>query len=117
MAVFSVLPETLDLIFVSGDELSVELDFGTDLTGYTFATSIVEVLQVSGGAVIDSEEAPVNFTITEIDIEEGRINLSLQESQTTSLELNKTYRWWFRWVAPGIITRTVLSGSVTPRTP
>jgi hypothetical protein len=117
MTTFAVLPQTLDLIFIRGDELSVEIDFDTDLTGYALQTQIIEVLQVSGGNVTNSTPASVNFAITVIDLSEGRFNLSLQESETEQLTPGVAYRWWLRWIAPGIVTRTVLSGSVASRTP
>jgi hypothetical protein len=113
---FTQLPDSLDFVFVQGDELNVLLDFDQDLTGYTFETRIIKVLEVRGGDVTSFEDV-MSFTQTPIDLSVGQINLSLNETQTGSLELGTAYRWFFRWVAPGIITRTVLSGTVLARSP
>jgi len=116
MTTYSVLPDTLNLVFVQGDELSVLLDFDIDLTGYTFEAKIIKVLVLEGGNVLQYEDE-VSFTQTPVDLSEGTINLSLQENQTAALDLNVPYRWFMRWVAPGTITRTVLSGTVSVVSP
>ena len=112
MATYSVLPDTLDLQFVSGDELSVLLDFSDDLTGYTFATGIYQVAEVVNGAVVSTTAFQRNFTITPIDLASGSLNLSLNETDTAAFDPSVTYRWYLRWVAPGVITRTVVSGTI-----
>lgn len=117
MATFSQLPETLDIVLVQGDELSVLLDFDFDLTGYGLQTGIIQVLQTTGGNVVLSEPSGVNFSLIEISLASGEVNLSLQESETAQLSPGESYRWFLRWIAPGIITRTVLSGTITTRTP
>jgi hypothetical protein len=117
MATFSVLPETLDILIVQGDELSVSLDFGFDLTGYSLQTDIIRVLQTTGGNVVASEPSGVNFFLTVVNLENGEVNLSLQESETSQLSPGESYRWLLRWVAPGVVTRTVLSGTIATRTP
>ena len=116
MATYSVLPDTLDIVFIQGDELSIELDFDQDLTGYTFEHKIVQVTAVSGGNVT-AWTYVYTFTRTDIDLSQGRMNLSLQETQTQALTLGLAYRWWFRWKAPGDIRRTVLSGSLSVQSP
>ena len=116
MATYAVLPDALDIVFVQGDELSVLLDFDQDLTGYTFETKIILVLNTSGGNVTEFQDA-VSFTQTPVDLSSGQINLSLTETQTSALQLGAPYRWFMRWVAPGLVTRTVLSGSVAVVSP
>jgi hypothetical protein len=116
LSTYSVLPDTLNIVFVQGDELSVLLDFDQDLTGYTFETQIILVLNVSGGNVTEFEPV-VSFTQTPVDLASGQINLSLTETQTSALQLGAPYRWFMRWVAPGLVTRTVLSGSVAVVSP
>ena len=116
MATYSVLPDTLDIVFIQGDELSIELDFDQGLTGYTFQHKIVEITSVSNGGVASYADK-LTFTRTDLDLSQGRMNLSLQESQTDTLSLTGSYRWWFRWYAPGTITRTVLSGTVSVKSP
>lgn len=111
MADYAVLPSNLNLIFVRGDEFGILLDFSVDLTGYQFQTVVFEVASVIDGQVV-AGPATVNFTLTEVDLAAGQINLSLQENQTQAFDLTKTYRWYLRWVAPGVVTRTVLSGAI-----
>jgi hypothetical protein len=55
----------------------------------------------------------MSFTQTPVDLSSGKLNLSLQENQTAAFDLTKSYRWYLRWVAPGIVTRTVLSGIIS----
>lgn len=121
MAQFTQLPAELGVTFVSGDEVNISLDFSSDLTGYTFQN----VIYVSGniaagggsGFVNTIGEAAASFTITETNLSEGRLGLGLTETQTSLLTPANSYRWYLRWVSPGGVTRTVLSGPVTPLAP
>lgn len=121
MAEWVQLPDTLDIVFVQGDELKILLDFDQSLTGYTFETKIIEVLNVENGNVTEFAEAPSpNLTQTVVNLSLGTINLSLNEQQTQALQLGGNYRWFMRWLSPssaGSVTRTVLSGTVTVRSP
>lgn len=117
MATYSVQPDTLDLFFVSGDELSVLLDFDQSLTGYQFETGIYEIAQITNGAVVATTAFSRNFTITPIDLSLGKLNLSLNETDTSAFNPAVTYRWYLRWVAPGVVTRTVVSGAINVRLP
>lgn len=117
MATYAVLPDTLDLQFVSGDELSVLLEFGLDLTGYQFQAGIYEIAQIVNGAVVATTPFSRNFTITPIDLAEGTLNLSLNETDTESFSPAVTYRWFLRWVAPGVVTRTAIAGDINVRLP
>jgi hypothetical protein len=45
------------------------------------------------------------------------MTVALSETQTNLLSPSSTYRWYLRWVAPGQITRTIISGSVTAVAP
>lgn len=111
MSEYAIVPSTLNIRFVRGDEFGMLLDFDQSLTGYTFVTDVYEVASVSGG-VITRGPSLSPFTITNVDLSAGKINLSLTETQTQSFNLAKSYRWYLRWVAPGAVTRTVLSGSI-----
>lgn len=116
MAEWSQIPEELNLTFVQGDEVKILLDFDQNLTGYTLETKIIEVLEVSGGDVTDFQNGPA-FVQEVVSLANGQINLSLQESVTSSLSLVGNYRWFMRWTSPGLVTRTVLSGSISVRSP
>ena len=112
MSDYSILPSNLNVTFVRGDEFGMLLDFDINLTGYTLSAPIYEVGSVRGG-VVTSAGNFLNFTITNVDLAAGKVNLSLQETQTQSFVSGSSYRWYFRWVAPGLVTRTVLSGTVS----
>lgn len=116
MATYSVLPDTLDIEFIIGDEVSLLLDFDQDLTGYTFQAPIFEATLIRNGAV-EEFQAITNFTQTIVSLADGKVNLSLTENQTNLLAANSVYRWYFRWLSPDIVTRTVISGSILPRNP
>jgi len=111
MSDYAIVPSTLNIRFVRGDEFGMLLDFDQSLVGYTFVTDVYEVASVSAG-VITRGPSLLAFTITNVDLSAGKINLSLTETQTQSFNLAKSYRWYLRWVAPGAVTRTVLSGSI-----
>jgi hypothetical protein len=112
MADYAIVPSTLNIQFVRGDEFGMLLDFDQNLTGYTFVTDVYEIASVSGG-VVSGGPSFMPFTITNVDLAAGKINLSLTETQTQSFNLAKSYRWYLRWIAPGVVTRTVLSGSIS----
>jgi len=110
---YSILPSNLNLSFVRGDEFGMLLDFDVDLSGgYAFTAPVYEVSRVSNGSVT-AGTTPLSFTTTAVSLASGQINLSLQENQTTALDPAKSYRWYLRWVSPTLVTRTVLSGSIT----
>lgn len=112
MADYAVLPQPLNVSFVRGDEFGMLIDASIDLTGYTFSAPIYKASSVVNGVPVGTVVVD-NFTITNVDLATGQINLSLQESQTLALNPTDRLRWYLRWVAPGVVTRTVLSGVVT----
>lgn len=117
MATYSAMPETLDLEFVQGDELTVELDIATNLTGYTFTAKVIKVLTLSANNKVLTYEDVFSFTQVPVNLAVGRLNLNLNETQTGSLDLSYNYRWYLRQVSPGGVTRTIRSGSAFPRNP
>jgi hypothetical protein len=42
---------------------------------------------------------------------------TLTETQTALLDANGNYRWFLRWVSPGGVTRTIVSGQIDVRLP
>ena len=113
MADYALLPQNLNLSFIRGDEFWFTVDADIDLTGYTVSSSIYKVTSVANGVITGTQEV-AQFTITPINLSTGQINLSLQETQTAALTTTEKLRWYFRWVGPGVVTRTVLSGNLTP---
>jgi hypothetical protein len=121
---YEILPGELDLAFIKGDEFGMVLAVeSTDLTGYTYDTKIYSMATVSvgGGLGAGVESAAgatvVAFTVTPVAITAGQINLSLTEVQTGSLTAGAEYRWWFKTITPGLVTRTILAGDVSVRVP
>lgn len=112
MADYALLPQNLNLSFIRGDEFWLTVDADISLVGYSFSSSIYKVTSITNGVVTGTQEV-AQFTITPIDLATGRINLSLQENQTSALNTDDRLRWYLRWVGPGVVTRTVLSGSLT----
>lgn len=117
MATYSVLPDALDLQMVRGDEFGLLLDFDSNLTNYQFeATVYLPGVPPSGGGVsppsVPTATKVTEFTVTNVDLSLGKINLSLTEIQTNMLTAGAVYRWYLRWTAPGVITRTVISGLI-----
>jgi hypothetical protein len=127
MATFSQLPTTLDLTFIWGDQVDVVMDFDIDLTGYTFSAGIYDAAAaaataggggIAAGSHTSYDEAVVeSFTVTNTALSVGQIALGLTETQTSNLTVGGNYRWFLRWVAPGAVTRTVISGSVQVSNP
>jgi len=122
MATFTQLPGTLDITFVQGDEVAIALDFDRDLTGFQVTAPIyVTAVFASGGGGSSFVETvgstATNFAISYTNRAAGQILLGLSETQTNQLSPGIAYRWYMRWVDPGFVTRTVLSGTVTVANP
>jgi len=118
MPTFTQLPAELNIVFVQSDEVEIPLDFDIDLTGYTFSHPIYVVSEIAsvpggGGAVNTPGATATNFALSVVDLATGRLNIGLTELQTAALLPSISYRWYFRWVSPSFVTRTVLSGTVT----
>lgn len=111
MADYALLPQNLNLQFIRGDEFWFTVDADINLTGYSFSSSIYKVTNVTNGIVTGTQEV-AQFTITPISLANGTLTLSLQENQTAALSTTDRLRWYFRWVGPGVVTRTVLSGNL-----
>lgn len=120
---FTQLPGTLDIEFVVGDEVGgPSIDFDRDLTGYTFEAPIyvTQIFATGVGGTGSSEgvgETVTNWAINVVSAADGTLALGLTEAQTSLLSPGTLYRWYLRWVDPSGYTRTVLSGTVTARSP
>jgi hypothetical protein len=122
MAVFTQLPGGLDITFVQGDEVAIALDFDRDLTGFTMTAPVyVTAVFASGGGGSSFVETvgaiATNFVISNTNLAQGQILIGLSENQTNLLSPGIAYRWYMRWVDTGLVTRTVLSGTVTVANP
>lgn len=126
MPTFSQLPGNLDITFVggsgSGDEVQIALDFDRDLTNYSITAPIYvnAVYATAGGgqgAVSTVGATATSFVVTPTDLSQGQLTISLSETQTGALWPGVACRWYMRWVSPSLVTRTVLSGTLTVTNP
>lgn len=114
---FTQLPGTLDITFVQGDEVAIAFDFDRDLTGYTI-TNFIYVSQVfstggAAGVVTTVGETAATFSVSNTNLAAGQITIGLNETQTALLSPGILYRWYMRWIDTGMVTRTVISGTLT----
>ena len=121
---YEILPAELDLAFIKGDEFGMVLAVdSTDLTGYSYDTKIYSMATIEVGGGLGAGVASVAgatvvaFTVTLVNITAGQVNLSLTETQTSTLTAGAEYRWWFKTITPGNVTRTILAGDVSVRVP
>ena len=113
MADYSQLPGALNLWFVRGDEMPISATFNVDLTGYTLSAAIFNESTQSSVA------APTitMTTATSNSVTTSTVAFNWTEQQTAALATTTRYRWYFRWVSPANVTRTVLAGQVRPYNP
>jgi hypothetical protein len=113
MAVFQLLPGTLDVYCTVGDEVPLALDFGRNISTYTLSSAVYvysQTVPTSGGAAVPQAGATMfTPTLTVVDATAGKILVGVSEAQTAMLSPLGSYRWYVRWVVGGV-TRTVVSG-------
>lgn len=106
---------------MSGDECNVAVNLQRNVTGYTFTSFIYQTTTIGtgggAGGINSIGQTVVAPTIGITDATTGSMVIGLSEAQTSLLSPTQPYRWYLRWVAPGEITRTILSGSVTAVAP
>jgi hypothetical protein len=122
MPTFQQLPGDLTVTFVVGDELNFTLGLGTSVTGYTFNAGVYVVstngfVGGGGGTVNAVGATAMTPTITVVNASAGTLTWGASEEQTASLSPAIKYRHFVRWVAPGGITRTIVSGDFIPKAP
>jgi hypothetical protein len=121
LSTFSQLPGDLGLTFVSGDELNVAVNLQRNVQNYQFSSYIYRSDLVSTGGG-DGSFSTIGATVVQptigiVDASAGSMVIGLSETQTAQLIPGNSYRWFLRWVAPGEITRTIVSGDVTAVAP
>lgn len=116
MATFAQLPGTLDLAFVKGDEVNFSAAFsGLNLTGYTLTAGIYNA---SLNTVTNLATPTLTLTTATVaGVVTSTVAVSLTETQTAALSTAIRNRWYLRWVSPGNVTRTVVSGNVSLSNP
>ena len=118
MAIFSQLPGDLDVQIVRGDEVTFSAVFtGVNLTGYTVTAAVYSGF---GADAITTPVAVPTVTVTMAtanNVTSSTVQVSMTETQTLAISPTGSSRWYLRWVSPGGVTRTVLSGNVTAQNP
>jgi len=122
MPTFSQLPGDLTVEFVVADELNFTLSLGTSVTGYSFSAGVYVVstngfFGGGGGTVSAVGATAITPTITVANASNGTLTWGVSEEQTATLSPAIKYRHYVRWVAPGGITRTIVSGDFVPKAP
>ena len=121
MSEFIALPGTLNISLTIGDEFGMLADLDIDTTSFTWTAIVYEVTPsvsfANPGGVPTQGATAATFAVTVVNAAAGQINLSLTELQTVTLTPSKTYRWYLRGVAPGLVTRTYLSGTLKAYAP
>jgi hypothetical protein len=106
---------------VPGDEVNLAVNLQRDITSHTFTSYVYRSTSTGAGGgmgTINSfGQTVVAPTIGITNVTAGSMIIGLSEVQTALLSPNENYRWFLRWVAPGEITRTIVSGSVTAVAP
>lgn len=122
MPTVSFLPGDLTVTHVIGDEVNFTIDLDVDVTNYTFSAGVY-VLSTSGfaggggGAIPEIGSSAFTPTITVVNAAAGTLAWGASETQTASLSAGIKYRHYVRWVAPGGVTRTIVSGAYVPVVP
>lgn len=121
MANFDQLPGALDIRLIPSDECNIALNLSKNVTGYTF-TSFIYQTNITGtggglGAISSVGQTITAPTVGITNATAGTMVIGLSETQTALLSPNQNYRWYLRWIAPGEVTRTIISGSVTAVAP
>lgn len=122
MAEFTQLPGELNLRFTQGDQVILNCDFDVNVTGYTITNVIYVADSYSYGGGGSGFITTAGATVTTFDqsitnASTGLVTLDLPENKSALLSPVVSYRWYLRWVDTNSVTRTILSGSVTPVSP
>lgn len=115
------LPGELNVRCVAGDELNFAVDLNRNITGYQFATFIYSAPVIGAGGG-EGTVVGIGPTVTQPSLgivaqTAGTMIVGLSETQTSLLTPGNTYRWFIRAVAPGEVTRTIISGDIVTVAP
>jgi hypothetical protein len=116
---FSQTPAVCSITCVQGDELSIGLNLGRSITGYTLTALVYEEVLASNLAGLGSSgtytvgDTKATFNVGVTSATAGTLAMSLTETQTTALSPAGLYRWYFRWQDAAGYTQTILAGPFT----
>lgn len=116
--VYSQLPGDLTLQIVRGDEVSFSAVFaGVDLTGYTVSAGVYSGFGPTATDTLVVTPTVTVTTATANNVTSSTVQISMTETQTAAISPMGSSRWYLRWISPGGVTRTVLSGVVSAQNP
>lgn len=96
----SQLPGKLNLNMVDDNDLVFSLDWGMDITDYSFEGNII--------SPVDGTLIPMVITI--VDPLEGTMNIGITADSIADISPSTT-RWFLNWTYDGFV-RTVIAGSL-----
>lgn len=96
---YEVLPANLPVSLVNKDGFLILFTASISLSNYTF----------DGGVYDSSWKRVADFTITSVDLPNGKVQASLTKIQTQALGA-ATYNWDFRWIDGSGNERTIVNG-------
>ena len=106
---------------VRGDEWNIAINLQRNISNYAWESYIYQSdTNTAGGGAGSLSGVGTTITQPTIGIPDpttGSLVIGLTETQTKLLSPTQTYRWYLRWIAPGEVTRTIISGSVTAVAP
>lgn len=122
MPTVSFLPGDLTITHVIGDEVNFTIDLDVDVSNYTFTAGVYVVgtsgfFGGGGGVVTEMGALAFTPTVTVANAAAGTLTWGASETQTSGLVAGISYRHYLRWVAPGGVTRTIVSGAYVPVAP
>lgn len=117
MATISQIPGDVGIQLVRGDEYSWSLRILKDLTGYTLSTGIYDASLASNAPPNITSPTFTSTVATVAGVVRTTVVCTLTETQTALFDANGNYRWFLRWVSPGGVTRTIVSGQIDVRLP
>jgi hypothetical protein len=98
------LPGVLNIKMLHGDDLSFDVEFNVDLTGFTLSAYVTPA---------GSTSSNIPITISPVDLVGGKIHLFISRSSVLGLPVNiDSHKWLFSWIAGGF-TRGILGGTFT----
>lgn len=100
MATYEQTPGKLNVTFNRGDDIGLLLDFDIATAGYTLTAEVYSLVDRS---------AVASPTVTVVDASVGKVNISLNETETASLA-SGSYGIKVTWIAPGGVTRRTIEG-------
>ncbi len=115
------IPGEFPIEIVRGDELNFTVRVVADLTGYTITSGVFDPTSTAN-PIPDLFSPALTTTVETVTISGQSVTrtntlVSFVESNTALLDPRRPWRWYMRWVSPGGVTRTFVSGDVRSRIP